>query len=100
LFCFISKQQQQDDLDEGKDKPVVVRYYGDAKKEAINKWQIIQSLIVQNLLIYSMTMKNNLVYLTSKTVSKSKWRKFVLMYCKHLCLRICFCKIKMLVDHI
>jgi hypothetical protein len=39
LFCFISKQQQQDDLDEGKDKPVVVRYYGDAKKEAINKYR-------------------------------------------------------------
>jgi hypothetical protein len=29
----------QDDLDEGKDKPVVVRYYGDAKKEAINKYR-------------------------------------------------------------
>lgn len=35
----IIKQQQQDDLDEGKDKPVVVRYYGDAKKEAMNKYR-------------------------------------------------------------
>ncbi|XP_071170308.1 uncharacterized protein LOC143062443 isoform X4 [Mytilus galloprovincialis] len=33
------KQQQQDDLDEGKDKPVVVRYYGDHKKEVLLKYR-------------------------------------------------------------
>lgn len=39
LFFVFRKQQQQDDLDEGKDKPVVVRYYGDHKKEVLLKYR-------------------------------------------------------------
>ena len=38
ILCFRAEQKQKE-LDQGYDKPVVVRYYGDTKKETLLKYR-------------------------------------------------------------